>query len=394
MNKSHVKTGLDRLIDDGYRLDYLKNRNVGLLSNPSSITSDLTHAVDALQSRGVELDRLFGPEHGIRAEAQDMEPVQSGTDTISGIPTVSLYGQTEKSLTPEPEDVEDLDTVIVDLQDVGSRYYTYIYTAGLIMKTCGHTDTEVWILDRPNPIRGDRIEGNILEEHLQSFVGMQPIATRHGMTIGELADFFDQYGGWSCDFEVISMEGWSRDQWFDETGLPWVLPSPNMPQLQTASIYPGMCLLEGTNCSEGRGTTRPFEIIGAPYVDPHALKARLDDYELPGIEFRVCSFRPTFQKHAGRNCQGVQLHVTDRNRLKSVATGMATLKALSELNDEFGWRQEAYEFVDDKLAIDLLLGDRQLRRDLMNGAHPLELAEARNDRLNTFLERRKSVLRY
>jgi uncharacterized protein YbbC (DUF1343 family) len=167
-----------------------------------------------------------------------------------------------------------------------------------------------------------------------------------------------------------------------------------MPQLQTASIYPGMCLLEGTNCSEGRGTTRPFEIIGAPYVDPHALKARLDDYELPGIEFRVCSFRPTFQKHAGRNCQGVQLHVTDRNRLKSVATGMATLQALSELNDEFGWRQEAYEFVDDKLAIDLLLGDRQLRRDLMNGAHPLELAEARNDRLNTFLERRKSVLRY
>ena len=390
-----VLTGLDVLLADDDRLSTLKSARVGLLVNPTSVSRDLTHAIEALGAAGVEIVRLFGPEHGVRAEAQDMEAVEQSVDPISGIETVSLYGHTFESLEPTPEQVADLDIVICDIQDIGTRYYTYAYTIGLMMKVCGTVDTTCWILDRPNPLGGEVLEGNVVLPDCVSFVGMQPLATRHGMTIGELAGFFDRFGGWSCDFEVIQMRGWARSMWYDQTGVPWVMPSPNMPTLDTAIVYPGQCLIEGTNLSEARGTTRPFELFGAPYVDAQAFARKLTEYELPGVAFRAVSFKPMFQKHAHAICRGVQAHVTDRDAFRSLDMSLCVLAACLELfPDGFGWREQAYEFVEDVPAIDLLLGDARVRQQLEAGEDPLvvsaEMARARA----SFEEQRLACLLY
>jgi uncharacterized protein YbbC (DUF1343 family) len=323
-----------------------------------------------------------------------MEAVEQSRDPISQIPTISLYGATYDSLQPPQEALEDLDIVIADIQDVGSRYYTYAYTVGLMMQACGQAGVEVWVLDRPNPINGEAVEGNVVRDEVRSFVGMQPLAVRHGMTLGELAGFFDRYCGWECDYDVVEIRGWQRDMWYDDTGLEWVMPSPNMPTLETATVYPGQCLLEGTNLSEARGTTRPFELCGAPFVDAVALRSRLESYDLPGVGFRLASFRPMFQKHANTTCSGLQLHVTNRESFESITTSFALMSAMLELSDDFEWRTEAYEFVDDELAIDLLLGDSNLREALEAGQNPVELARTHDPASEEFAERRRECLLY
>lgn len=391
---THVLSGLDVLVNDRGRLARLRQARVGLLANPTAVTRDLVHAIDALVEAKVDIKRLFGPEHGLRAEAQDMESVHQASDPITGIPVVSLYGDTFDSLKPRSDDLDGLDIVIADIQDVGARYYTYAYTIGLMMQACGEAGVEVWVLDRPNPINGVQVEGNVVDEACRSFVGMQPLANRHGMTVGELAGFFARFGGWGCDYEVIEMAGWRRALWYDQTDLPWVMPSPNMPTLQTATVYPGQCLLEGTNCSEARGTTRPFELFGAPYVNAYALQAYLQTKEMEGVRFRMTTFRPMFQKHAGQTCHGLQMHVTDRDAFNSTATSYAVIVALRKLFDGFEWRDEAYEFVEDRLAIDLLLGDMSLREAIESGASPRDLTQRASAGREEFDERRRSCLIY
>lgn len=371
-----VITGLEVLLRDEARMARLRQARVGLLVNPTSVTADLVHSIEALIARGVNLVRLFGPEHGVRAEAQDMEAVSQSVDALSGLPVVSLYGHDALSLEPTPQELDGLDVVICDIQDIGTRYYTYAYTIGLMMKACGAAGVSCWVLDRPNPLGGEVLEGNVVLPELGSFVGMQPLATRHAMTLGELTRFFDRFCGWSCELEVIAMQGWRRHMRYDQTGVPWVMPSPNMPTLETALLYPGQCLLEGTNLSEGRGTTRPFELFGAPYLDAPALYKRLSAYELPGVAYRVVSFKPMFQKHAGQLCRGLQLHITDAQALRSLTLSLCILSACLELSPEdFGWREQAYEFVDDQLAIDLLLGDSAMRVALEDGIDPREVAD-------------------
>ena len=395
MNKVNVRTGLDVLIDDPARLSALRGRRIGLLVNPTSITATFDHAIEALQDCGLDIVRLFGPEHGVRADAQDMESVDETVDPLSGLPCISLYGDTFDSLQPDAAHLDDLDTVICDIQDVGARYYTYVYTIGLMMDACGRSDVSVLILDRPNPINGVDVEGNVVLDAMRSFVGMQPVAVRHGMTAGELAQFFNRYCGWECDFEVVAMDGWKRAMWFDDTGLPWVMPSPNMPTLDTATVYPGQCILEGTNLSEGRGTTRPFELFGAPFVDAAGLVEDMSNYGLEGVAFRATAFRPTFQKHARSTCHGLQLHVTDRDRFSSVATTYAIIASmLKRHRDAFTWRTEVYEFVSDRLAIDLLFGDKEIRAALESGASPLELVESMANERAEFESYREACLLY
>lgn len=390
-----VTPGLDRLLEAPQLLAPLRGRRVGLLVNPTSVTQKMIHAVDALRAAGLDVVRLFGPEHGVRGEAQDMEAVGESFDPITGLPTVSLYGHAFESLQPKPSDLEGIDVVVADIQDIGARYYTYIYTIGLMMQACGEAGVDVWVLDRPNPIGGHIVEGDVLLDSCRSFVGMQPFAVRHGMTVAEAAHFFDKYCGWSCELHVVPMTGWTRGMWFDQTGLHWVMPSPNMPTLDTAVVYPGQCILEGTNVSEARGTTRPFELFGAPWIDARQLCEALDAFRLPGVLFRQVSFRPKFQKHADTTCAGAQMHVTDREAFRSVSATFALLSVLLEhYPEEFGWRAEAYEFVEDQLAIDLLLGDPVLRKGLEDGDDPLELASIRSSRRAEFDDRRESCLLY
>ncbi len=390
-----IVTGLDVLLGDESLLSKLRNRRIGLLVNPTSVTSGLDHAIEACEGAGLNLVRLFGPEHGVRADAQDMEAVDETVDPISGIETISLYGDSFDSLRPDPAHLHDLDTVICDIQDIGARYYTYVYTIGMMMDAFGDADVPVVVVDRPNPINGTDVEGNVVVDEMRSFVGMQPIATRHGMTAGELAHFFDRFCGWSCELEVVEMKGWTRSMWYDDTGLPWVMPSPNMPTLDTATVYPGQCLLEGTNISEARGTTRPFELFGAPFIDAPALRDYLEQIDLEGVAFRTTAFKPMFQKHANTTCRGLQIHVTDRDRFSSLRTSYAIVAGILQLHpDQFQWRTEAYEFVTDRLAIDLLIGDKEVRVALENGADPLELVDALSEDRRQFENRRDQCLLY
>jgi len=381
-----IETGLDVLCAD--RLDLLRGRRVGVLCHPASVDGKLVHVVDRLVAAGVRPTRLFGPEHGVRGEAQDMIGVQDGKDSRTGIPVTSLYGETFESLTPTAADLGDVDVLVVDLQDVGSRYYTYVWTMALAMQAASRAGVAVVVLDRPNPLGGQAsaIEGGIVEPACESFVGLGAVPVRHGLTAGELARLVCAGMPWGaprfaraidCDLTVVPARGWRRHIEFDGTGLPWVMPSPNMPTLDTAFVYPGQCLVEATNLSEGRGTTRPFEIVGAPFLDGFRLATRLAPLELPGVRFRPLSFRPMFHKHAGKSCGGVQLHVTDRETFRPYETGLALLAAArAEAPDEFRWRAEPYEFVADPPAIDLLTGSAAARRAVEAGAPVGDLVAA------------------
>ena len=371
--RQRVACGLDVLLADDARLDQLRGARVGLLGHAASVTASFEHAIDALSEAGVPLKRLFGPEHGLRGEAQDMIAVDAGVDPLSGIETVSLYGHTFESLTPPAGSLDDLDVVLIDLQDVGSRYYTYVYTAWLVARACSRAGVRAWVLDRPNPL-GRPTEGPTVDDGFASFVGLQPLPNRHGLSVAEVLRFAAQSEAF--DFEIVSTSVDVSASWFDEHDAPWVMPSPNMPTLETAVVYPGMCLVEGTNLSEGRGTTRPFELFGAPYVDAVALREELRALDLPGIRFRLASFEPTFQKWARQGCRGLQLHVTDRERFLPLQTGAAILWACRRLFEGFAWRVDAYEFVDDIPAIDLLFGSARPRQLIDGGASFDELSKA------------------
>jgi len=371
-----VATGLDILCSE--RLDLARGRRVGLLCHPASVTSDLVHAVDRMIAVGVRPARLFGPEHGVRGEAQDMVGVDDDRDTRTGIPVTSLYGVSFDSLTPAAGDLDGIDLLIIDLQDVGSRYYTYVWTMALALGAAARAGVAVLVLDRPNPLGGVAVEGGTVTEACESFVGLGAVPVRHGLTIGEMARLVVAGMPWGgarfaqpldVDLTVLPMQGWRRSMSFAETGLPWVMPPPNMPTPDTALVYPGQCLFEGTNLSEGRGTTRPFEIVGAPYLDGHAWMTALEPARLPGVRFRPLTFRPTFHKFVGKPCGGVQLHVTDRAAFRPYRTGVALIAAARELGgNKFGWRTEPYEFVSDPPAIDLLTGSDGVRRAIDRGA--------------------------
>jgi uncharacterized protein YbbC (DUF1343 family) len=389
----NVQPGLEVLFDDPRPI---AGKNIGLVTNQSAVTGDLRHVVDLLhRGRGWKLTTLFGPEHGIWGEAQDMAHVDHSIDPMTGLTVYSLYGASEKDLAPRPELLRNLDALVIDLQDIGSRYYTFIYTMALCMREAAQAGVQVIVLDRPNPIDGLHLEGNIGEERFSSFVGMFPLPTRHAMTAGELARYFNEVFQLNCELVVIPMRGWRRSMWWGDTGLPWVIPSPNMPTVSTATVYPGMCLIEGTNLSEGRGTTHPFELFGAPWLDPFKLAEKLNAIGLPGIRFRPHYFLPTFQKHAGKVCGGVELHVTNRGDFEPYRTGRWCVKIARDMNpDKFDWRRETYEFVSDRLAIDLLAGSARYRELVESGGNIEEWVAEWEEPLRVFAKTREEFLLY
>ena len=355
-----LNTGLDRLLKNTTYLGFLQKQRVGFLGHAASVTASYVHAIDALTAAGVRPVRLFGPEHGLRGEAQMMVAVADAVDPLSGIPIQSLYGDDEASLAPRREAVADLAVILIDVQDVGSRYYTYAATALKLATLATELGVNVIVLDRPNPL-GRLREGAGIEPGFHSFVGELAVPNRHGLTIAELFNWALQQGT-KLYYEVISMEGWDNSKLLSEDAFAWAMPSPNMPTMNTALVYPGGCLLEATNVSEGRGTTRPFELFGAPWVDAKALLDRLNEADLPGVLWRMASFMPTFDKFQGEVCQGLQLHVYDKSAFRPLRSYASVLLALKQLHPEhFGWRPGAYEFVEDIPAIDLLAGSPALR---------------------------------
>lgn len=371
-----------------------RGARVGLICNQASVDHSFNHVADLLRSeQGINLTALFGPQHGIRGEVQDnMVETEHTIDKATGVPVFSLYSETRE---PTEEMLNDVDVLVFDLQDVGCRIYTFIYTLANCMRVAGKMGKKVIVCDRPNPISGEHVEGNILEMDYASFVGQFPIATRHGMTVGELSRMFVQQYGITCDLEVVSMLGWERGFWLDETDAPWVMPSPNMPTLDTATVFPGTVHLEGTQVSEGRGTTRPFEIVGAPYVDGEELARYLRTLDLPGVYFRPCGFRPTFQKHAEEICGGVQIHVTDRHFFKPVITGIAIVKAIYELyTEDFRWKDPPYEYVLDQNPFDIVAGSAELRSQIKERASVEQIQQSWMGPLDEFEQLRKDYLIY
>lgn len=389
-----VRTGLQVLAASGFAA--LRGKRVGAICNPTSVTPDFAHLADLLQAApGVRLEALFGPEHGIRGEAQDMVGVGGDADARTGVRVHSLYGDSFESLSPRLDWLDGLDALVFDIQDVGSRYYTYVYTMALCMKAAAQRGIAFYVLDRPNPIGGTQVEGNLVRPGFESFVGMYPIPNRHGMTAGELARYFNEEHRIGCDLTVVRCEGWRREQWWEATELPFVPPSPNMPTVDTACVYPGLCMIEGTNMSEGRGTTRPFEIVGAPYLEPYRFVEALRRERLPGVDFRPMSFFPMFQKHARRSCGGAMLHVTDRASFLPVRTGIAVMRAAREVGGEaFAWRTERYEFVEDKPAVDLLCGTDSVRKAIDAGRSLDECMAGFDEDLKAFLPVRQRYLLY
>lgn len=387
---ARVVSGLERLLE---RPEPVRGLRLGLVCNPSSITSRLEHASVALmQRRGVTLAALFGPEHGISADAQDLVEVGHSRDRATGLPVHSLYGETR---VPTPAMLRGLDALVFDLQDVGSRYYTFIYTMLHVMEACSREGKRVVVLDRPNPLGGESVDGNRLDAGYLSFVGMHPLVVRHGMTNGELALLFRHELSLDVDLQVVRMKGWRRRMHFEDTGLPWVLPSPNMPTVDTAFVYPGGCLIEGTNLSEGRGTTRPFELVGAPWLDAQALASAMRAERLPGAGFRAAAFTPTFQKHAGQLCHGVQVHVTDRGRFPAFLAYLLLIHhARRQDPARFAWRDPPYEYERVKLPFDILCGTDAVRKAIEAGRSPRTLARGFARDAAAFRKRRRPHLLY
>ena len=372
-----LHTGLERLLaDDTLRKDLLRGR-VGLLAHPASVTRELVHAATALRAKGVRFEIIFGPEHGYGGEAQDMIGVADAKDA-QGTPIRSLYGEHFADLSPRSTDLDRIDVLVVDLQDVGARYYTFIWTAVLAVRACAAKGVRVVVLDRPNPLGRSRAtqEGRSQLPRFRSFVGLEPIAVRHSLTLGEIVAWRATEEGLARELLTVVASTYDEAALAMSWDRAFVMPSPNMPTPETALVYPGGCLLEGTNLSDGRGTTRPFEVTGAPYVDGERLARELNALGLPGFRARPLTFRPTFHKHAGLTCGGVQLHVTDPSRFRSVATYVALITlAHHHAPDAFAFRTEKYEFVDGVPAFDLLTGDAEGREAILRGEHPSSVAE-------------------
>ena len=374
----------------------LRGLRVGLVCNPTAVDRRLRHAADVLSAAPrVRLAALFGPEHGVRGDVQYMAAVGDERDRVTGLPVHSLYGSSPESLRPGRSQLAGLDALVFDVQDVGARYYTYQATMMLCMEAAASAGLRFVVLDRPNPIGGREVEGPALRPGYQSFCGMHDLAVRHGMTVGELAALFREERGLDLDLEVVPCEGWRRRRRFPDTGLPWVLPSPNMPTPDAALVYPGMCLLEGTNLSEGRGTTRPFHLLGAPWLDGGQLARDLEAEGLPGVRFRAAGFTPTWDKHAGRLCHGVELHVHDADAFRPFRTGLACVAvARAQDPDRFAWRTEPYEFVTGVPAFDLLCGSDRERIAIEAGDGWRDLARAFAGEERAFARRRAGFLRY
>ncbi len=389
-----IATGLDRLLADPRAL---AGRRYGLLAHGAAVTADCVPAHLALGAARVPPACLFGPEHGFYGVEQDMIPAGDQTDAWTGIPIVSLYGERESSLRPRAAAFEGLDLLIVDLQDIGTRYYTYAATAVWAAEAALAAGLEVWVLDRPNPLGGEVVEGNLLPPGLESFVGAFRVPVRHGLTLGEVVRLEARRRRWSREPRVIPVEGWRRGDLWPALGRPWIAPSPNMPSFETALLYPGLCLIEATECSEGRGTTRPFRLIGAPGVEPPALAARLAPLERFGVRCVPSCFRPQFQKHRGEVCGGVELVVVAPERVEAFRFGCELLLALAEVAPAaVRWRREPYEFVDDRPAIDLLAGSAALRHAVESGRgtdFELWVASWRGDE-TAFREERRAILLY
>jgi uncharacterized protein YbbC (DUF1343 family) len=367
---------------------------LGLLSHAPSVGPGLTDARELVARYFPgRLKILFSPQHGLLGEKQDnMIASADFVDPVLGLPVVSLYGP---RLTPPPEALAAVDVILADLVDVGTRVYTFAATLAKVMAAAAPLGKKVVVLDRPNPISGSAVEGNLLRPEWASLVGPYPLPMRHGFSLGELARYYNATQGINCDLEVIPAAGWRRGDYHDLTGLPWVLPSPNLPTLDTAIVYPGQVLLEGTNLSEGRGTTRPFELFGAPFLEPGRILDRLQKIELPGVILRTACFEPTFHKWAGELCRGFQIHVTDRRTFKPYYTTLALLGIIRELYpDQFAWRQPPYEYETERLPIDLLTGDDAIRRGLENGRSAAELEASWQDDLGRFMEVRREFLLY
>ena len=364
MTPLSVRTGICELLKE--KRSDLRSARLGLIAHPASVTDSLKASADALLAAGYDIRALFGPQHGMRGEKQD-DMIESAPylDPRLGIPVHSLYGEVRK---PTAEMLDGLDVVLVDLQDVGVRVYTFVWTMTLAMEACREAGVKFVVLDRPNPINGINRESMTLRPGFESFVGLHPLPLRHGLTAGEIAKLANDQFGIGCELDVIPCTGWKRNDWWDDTGLPFVLPSPNLPTLDSCIVYPGMVLLEGTNLSEGRGTTRPFELFGAPYLDPQALVDRLTDLHLPGAVFRPCYFEPTFQKFAEQMCGGAQLHVGDRSVFRPVETAVSILTAVKELApEEFQWRPPPYEYENEKMPVDIIWGSDALRSTIDSG---------------------------
>jgi uncharacterized protein YbbC (DUF1343 family) len=403
-----VRPGIEVLLAS--RLDLVKGKKVGLITNPTGVDGRLRSDIELLrQTEGVELIALYGPEHGVRGNAQAGEYVPFYIDEQYQIPVFSLYGQSQKpdpgmlkrideymrsfdttgtGKVPEKTMIKDVDVLVYDIQDVGTRVYTYVATMAYAMQAAAESGVPFVVLDRPNPVNGIEMEGPILESpDYSSFIGLYPVPERHGMTVGELALLINgRFLQKKSDLTVVPMEGWRREMWFDETGLPWVIPSPNMPTLDTAIVYPGQVCLEGTNVSEGRGTTRPFELFGAPWIDGNELARRLNGLGLEGVAFREAWFNPSFSKFSGEVCGGAQLHVTDRKAYRAFATALHIVKTIRDMYpDNFQFHFDYF---------DKVMGTSKVREGLESGRAVVDILKDLGPALEAFAELRRPYLLY
>ncbi len=385
--------GIERLL--GEKIDIIRGQRIGLVCNQASVLPEsFAHSADAFHEHPeVNLTSLFGPQHGIRGDLQDnMIETPHAVDERTGLMVYSLYSETR---VPTEEMVRDIDTFVIDLQDVGCRIYTFVYTMANCMRAAKEFGKKVVVCDRPNPINGVRVEGNITEHEFKSFVGQFELPTRHGMTIGELAVMFNDHFGIGCELEVVEMLNWTRGMWGDETGLQWILPSPNIPTVDSCVVFPATVHVEGTELSEGRGTTKPFELNGAPFINPYEWVEALNAYKFEGVKFRHVFFRPTFQKWAGITCGGVQIHVTDREAFTPVIVGIAMIKTAYDLyTDKFEWKRDPYEYVFDQNPFDVVCGTDKIRKAIENTETIDSIHSGWSSGLDAFNELRKRVLLY
>jgi uncharacterized protein YbbC (DUF1343 family) len=389
---ARTRLGIESLLDD--QIELIRGQRVAIVCNQASVLPDFRHVADVFASNSdFTLSTLFGPQHGIRGDVQDnMIETEHATDSRTGLPIYSLYSETRE---PTEEMLREVDTIVFDMQDVGCRIYTFAYTMANCMRAAKKYGKRVVVCDRPNPITGVGVEGSVTETAFTSFVGQFEIPTRHGMTLGELAKMFNEHFGIGCDLTVVKMDGWKREMWFEETRLPWILPSPNIPTVDTCVVFPATVYLEGTELSEGRGTTKVFEINGAPFIDSYKWAAALRDFNFPGVAFRECYFQPTFQKWAKQTCGGVQIHVTDREAFTPVVVGIAMVKTAYDLYpDKFEWKRDAYEYEFGKNPFDVVAGTDKIRKQIEAGASMDEITAAWEPRFSEFLEVRKEFLLY
>ena len=385
-----IQTGLEIFLNQS---ENYKNRKIGLIVNQTSVTRYFQYSWHVMRKHGLQIRRIFSPEHGLFGTEQDQVAVVKQPDVERNV--VSLYGNSQESLIPDEALLNDIDLIIFDIQDVGSRYYTYVNTMALFMKAIDKKNIEMMILDRPNPLGGNSVEGPMLDKGFESFVGIVPVPIRHGLTPGELALLYRDVEKIDIDLTVIKMDGWKRNMVYPETGLPWIPPSPNMPTVETTYVYPGMCLFEGLNVSEDRGTTTPFQLFGAPFIEPYSLIKFLETIHLEGIIFRLQYFQPTFHKYKNKAINGLFLHVTDIKRFKPFRTGVALTKCLYELyRKKLAFLKDTYEFNNTHPAFDLLTGNSHIREMILKGTAFDEIENSWQNAENTFASKKKEYHLY